>query len=101
MGAKELQPNLAEESDENLIQYIRETASTGYHHVGTCSMGSAENAAAVVDSQLRVHGLHGLRIADGSVMPSILAGNTNAACIMIGERCADFLRQAARLDAAA
>lgn len=105
MGTKALQPklapNLAEESDEALIQYVRETASTGYHHVGTCRMGAADDRAAVVDSELRVHGLRGLRIADGSVMPSILSGNTNAACIMIGERCADFLTQAARLDAAA
>ncbi len=101
LGAKELQPNLKEESDEVLVDYIRETASTGYHHVGTCRIGRADDAAAVVDSELRVHGLHGLRIADGSVMPSILSGNTNAACIMIGERCADFLAQAARVDAAA
>jgi choline dehydrogenase len=101
LGSKELQPDLTNESDEALIQYIRETASTGYHHVGTCRMGAADDAGAVVDSELRVHGIKGLRIADGSVMPSILSGNTNAACIMIGERCADFLAGAAHMDAAA
>jgi choline dehydrogenase len=101
MDIKTLQPNLDAAGDSELIQYIRETASTGYHHVGTCRMGAATDAAAVVDSELRVHGVRGLRIADGSVMPSILSGNTNAACIMIGERCADFLGKAARLNAAA
>lgn len=96
LGNKELQPNLAEESDDALIQYIRETSSTGYHHVGTCRMGGDGDAAAVVDSQLRVRGVGRLRIADGSVMPSILSGNTNAACIMIGERCSEFITTAAR-----
>ena len=100
-GITELQPDLEKAGDDELIQYIRETASTGYHHVGTCRIGAADDAAAVVDPELRVHGLRGLRIADGSVMPTILSGNTNAACIMIGERCAEFLSRAARLDAAA
>ena len=64
-------------------------------------MGATDNAGSVVDSQLRVIGVNGLRIADGSVMPTILAGNTNAACIMIGERCADFIAHQAQVDAAA
>jgi choline dehydrogenase len=70
-------------------QYVRETAITYHHQVGTCKMGT--DAAAVVDPQLRVHGLEGLRVADASVMPSVTTGNTNAPSIMIGERAADFL----------
>lgn len=95
LGNRELQPNLADESDEALIAYVRETASTGYHHIGTCRMGAVTDGSAVVDSELRVHGIGRLRIADGSIMPAITSGNTNAACIMIGERCAEFLAKAA------
>ena len=60
-----------------------------HHPVGTCRMGS--DAGAVVDPQLRVNGIKGLRVADASVMPSIIGGNTNAPCVMIGERGADFV----------
>jgi len=88
---EELHPRLGKESDEAIIRHIRETATTGYHHVGTCRMGHDE--LAVVDPQLRVRGLSRLRVADGSVMPSIISGNTNSVCIMIGERCADLLQQ--------
>ena len=95
MGAVEVEPGLAEESDEALLDYIKANASTGYHHVGTCRMGSSEDANAVVDPQLRVRGIGKLRIADGSIMPTIPSGNTNAVCIMIGEKCADMIRQAA------
>ena len=54
-------------------------------------MGPASNPMAVVDHELRVHGLGGLRIADASIMPTVVSGNTNAACIMIGEKCADMM----------
>ena len=94
-GTEPRQPNLSDESDQGLEDYIRATASTGYHHVGTCRMGAADDDRAVVDPLLRVRGIGKLRIADGSVMPSITSGNTNAACIMIGERCADMIRSAA------
>ncbi|NDB17320.1 MAG: alcohol dehydrogenase, partial [Gammaproteobacteria bacterium] len=60
-----------------------------YHPVGTCRMGS--DPAAVVDPQLRVQGIAGLRVADASVMPTLISGNTHAACVMIGERAAAFL----------
>ncbi|MEM8502342.1 MAG: GMC family oxidoreductase N-terminal domain-containing protein [Cyanobacteria bacterium P01_D01_bin.1] len=70
-------------------QYIRQNASTVWHPVGTCKMG--HDVQAVVDPQLRVHGIEGLRIADASVMPTIPSGNTNAACIMIGEKAADLI----------
>ncbi|WP_109356277.1 GMC family oxidoreductase [Sphingorhabdus sp. EL138] len=81
------------ESDDDLEAEIRGRADTVYHPVGTCRMGS--DAGAVVDTELRVNGLEGLRVADASIMPSLISGNTNAPSIMIGERAADFMKQAA------
>ena len=75
-----------------LRDYIRATGVSNLHPVGTC-MGREVDA--VVDPQLRVHGVAGLRVADASIMPSIVAGNTNAPSIMIGEKCADMVKQAA------
>lgn len=76
-------------SDEDLIEHIKKTLETLYHPVGTCRMGNGENS--VVNNKLQVHGIENLRIADASIMPDIISGNTNAACIMIGERAADFI----------
>jgi choline dehydrogenase len=73
----------------NLRDYIRSHASTVWHPVGTCKMGHDRDA--VVDPQLRVHGIEGLRVADASVMPTIVSGNTNTACVMIGEMAADLV----------
>ncbi|MEL7022780.1 MAG: GMC family oxidoreductase N-terminal domain-containing protein [Pseudomonadota bacterium] len=79
------------ESDEALCETIRERADTIYHPVGTCRMG--KDTASVVDPFLNVRGVTGLRVADASVMPSIVSGNTNLPTIMIGERAADFIRR--------
>ncbi len=76
--------------DDALIDIIRSRADTVYHPVGTARMGTDD--AAVCDPQLRVRGVDGLYIADASVMPRLVSGNTNAPSIMIGERCADFVR---------
>ena len=76
-------------TDKQFDQYIRETGYTVHHPVGTCRMGSDNGA--VVDPQLRVNGIKGLRIADASVMPSIIGGNTNAPTVMIGERGARMI----------
>lgn len=81
-------------SDADLIQALRARADTVYHPVGSCRMGRDE--AAVCDPRLKVHGLDNLWIADASVMPSIVSGNTHAATVMIGERAADFIRAEAR-----
>ena len=74
-----------------LLRYVRDNASTVWHPAGTCRMGPGEDA--VVDADLRVHGLTGLRVADASVMPTITTGNTNAATIMIGRRAAELILQ--------
>ena len=85
----EVQPGGQTESDEEILSFIREQAETAYHPVGTCKMGS--DVMAVVDAELRVHGIDNLRVADGSIMPTLVSGNTNAACMMIGEKCADVV----------
>ncbi|WP_234263520.1 GMC family oxidoreductase [Hydrogenophaga sp. NFH-34] len=91
---QELTPGDAALSDEALEAYIRNSVSTIYHPVGTCKMGPASDPMAVVDATLKVHGLQGLRVADASIMPNIVGGNTAAPSMMIGERAADFMRSA-------
>ncbi|MBL8324388.1 MAG: GMC family oxidoreductase N-terminal domain-containing protein [Rubrivivax sp.] len=92
--SEELLPGPAAQSDEALIADIRRRAGTVFHPCGTCRMGP-EAEGAVVDAQLRVHGVQALRIVDASVFPTIPSGNTNAPAIMVGERGADLVLQAA------
>lgn len=80
------------DSDAEIIALLREGTDTVYHPVGSCKMGV--DAMAVVDPQLRVHGIEGLRVIDASVMPSVVSGNTNAPCIMMAEKAVDMMRQA-------
>ena len=82
------------EDDELLGHYVRLSLDSGYHPVGTARMGTADDAGAVVDEHLRVHGVEGLYVADASVMPSIVNCNTNLTSIMIGERLSDWLKAA-------
>ncbi|MBO9498232.1 MAG: GMC family oxidoreductase N-terminal domain-containing protein [Novosphingobium sp.] len=88
-GGIEVAPGPEVQSDDEIDDYIRRTGYTVHHPVGTCRMGS--DKAAVVDPQLRFNGIAGLRIADASVMPKVIGGNTNAPCVMIAERAADFI----------
>lgn len=78
-------------TDEQIDNYMSYLSGTHYHPVGTCKMGSDEQA--VVDARLRVHGIKGLRVVDASIMPTIVGGNTNAASIMIGERAAELIQE--------
>ena len=89
----EVRPGSGSASDEALIAHIRATGATAYHPVGSCRIGN-DATQSVVDPQLRVHGIQGLRVADASVMPSIASTNTNAICIAIGERAAGFILSA-------
>jgi len=90
----EVSPGPDAVSDEALERYIRAHAETIYHPVGTCRMGADDMA--VVDDQLRVHGVRGLRVVDASIMPTLIGGNTNAPAIMIGEKAAEMILQARR-----
>jgi choline dehydrogenase len=92
--AVELEPGKQIDSDMDILEYIARTGDPVHHLTGSCKMG--HDVMAVVDDQLRVHGINGLRIADASIMPEIVSGNTHAACVMIGERVADFIIQPAR-----
>jgi len=87
---KEIIPGVEVESDEALDEHIRATAGVTQHPVGTCTMGTGSNT--VVDPELKVHGIAGLRVIDASVMPTVPGGNTNAATIMIGEKASDMIR---------
>jgi len=79
--------------DDALERDIRRSADTEYHPSGTCRMGPAGDPQAVVDAQLRVHGLAALRVVDASIMPELTGGNTNAPTIMIAEKAADMIRR--------
>ena len=83
-------PGQQDPTDAEIVEHLRRHAQTLYHPVGTCAMGSGEHA--VVDPDLRVRGVEGLRVVDASVMPVVPRGNTNAPTIMIGERAADLIR---------
>jgi len=79
------------QSDEDLLESIRQRGTTTYHPAGTCKMGPPGDPLAVVNDELRVHGLEGLRVADASIMPRMISANLNAACLMIGEKASDLI----------
>src|SRR6202043_1716723 len=89
----ELAPGANRTTDDEILDWVKQAAETTYHPVGTCKMGS--DPMAVVDAQLHVHGIAGLRVADASIMPTLTSGNTNAPSIMIGEKAADMVLNAA------
>ena len=86
---EEIGPGPECQSDKDMVDWIKNNAETTYHPVGTCKMGS--DNFAVVDEELKVHGIKGLRVADASIMPTLTSGNTNAPSIMIGEKCAEMI----------
>jgi len=91
MVVNEERPGLECESDEDWMSYAAANGNSAYHPMGTCRMGPRSSPNTVVDHELRVHGIEGLRIADASIMPNMPSANTNAASIMIGEKCADMV----------
>jgi choline dehydrogenase len=99
LNPEEIAPGATAQSDGELLDFVARTAETTYHPVGTCRMG--HDPLAVVDDQLRVRGIANLRIADASIMPTLTSGNTNAPSIMIGEKCARMVLDAAKQQAAA
>lgn len=90
---EEIHPGSDCQSDEQIIEKVKEKVGLVYHPVGTCKMGT--DRMAVVDPQLRVHGLEGLRVVDASIMPRLISGNTNAPTIAIAEKAADLILEAA------
>lgn len=88
---RELAPGAGVRSDEDLSEYARRTANTVYHPAGTCRMGAAADPLAVVDPELRVRGVGRLRVADASIFPTMIGTNPCMTCMMIGEKCADFV----------
>jgi len=97
--AEEIAPGPQVQGDKEILEFIRNSGQITQHMVGTCRMGRDETA--VVDERLRVHGVRGLRIADASIMPTIISGNTSVPCMMIGEKCADMVLHDAAAGAAA
>jgi choline dehydrogenase-like flavoprotein len=95
LGGREFASSAAARSDEQIAEFIRNYADTIYHPVGSCRMGPGPGD--VVDAELRVHGMQGLRVVDASIMPSVVSGNTNAPVMMIAEKAVDLIRAAARL----
>ena len=91
-------PGADVQGDDGLLEHARRYGGSIFHPSGTCKMG--RDRMAVVDEQLRVIGLDGLRVADAAIMPTVVSGNTNAACIMIGEKAADLIRGVALARAA-
>jgi choline dehydrogenase len=85
-------PPASAQTDAELLACARERGGTAWHFMGTCKMGQANDPMAVVDSELRVLGLEGLRVVDASVMPAMTSGNTGAPTMMIAEKAADFIR---------
>ena len=87
----EMHPGTSRSSDADIDQFVRERSETCYHPCGTCKMGTDTDTHAVVDTQLRVRGIEGLRVVDASVMPTVVSGNLNGPTIMIAEKAADMI----------
>ena len=90
---REVKPGPETANDEALLEFCRNHGATIFHPSGTCAMGPDPRVGAVVDTRLRVHGVARLRVVDGSVMPTLVSGNTNAPVVMMAEKAADMIKQ--------
>ena len=93
---REVKPGPVADDDDALLEFARNNGATIFHPSGTCRMGPATDAMAVVDARFRVHGTAGLRVIDGSAMPTLVSGNTNAPVVMMAEKAVDMIREDAR-----
>ncbi len=101
IATQEIMPGAHVQTDEQILQFARAEGGSVYHPVGTCKMGAADDPMAVVDHELRVHGLHALRVVDASIFPNLISGNTHAPVVAVAERAADLIlveREQARAD---
>lgn len=94
--AREVKPGPEHQTDEELLEFVRNNGATIFHPAGTCKMGPDHDPLAVVDDRLRVRGVQSLRVVDCSVMPTIVSGNTNAPVVMMAEKAADMIREDAQ-----
>ena len=94
--AGEYRPGSAVVSDRDLFEFAKDTGGTIFHPSGTTRMGTADDARAVVDAELRVHGMNGLRVVDCGIMPTLVSGNTNVPVVMIAEKAAQIILADAR-----
>jgi choline dehydrogenase len=94
--AGEYRPGPAAATDDDLLEFAKNTGGTIFHPSGTCRMGPASDAMAVVDPELNVHGVGALRVVDCSIMPTLVSGNTNAPVVMIAEKAAEMILRDAR-----
>jgi choline dehydrogenase len=83
---------LERDNPAQIEQFLRDHSDTEYHPCGTCKMGPANDPLAVVNAELRVHGIQNLRVVDASIMPQLVSGNTNAPTIMIAEKASELIR---------
>ncbi len=91
IATTEIKPGAHVQTDEQILEYCRKEGSSVYHPVGTCKMGAASDPLAVVDNELRVHGLHALRVVDASIFPYLPSGNTHAPTVAVAEKAADLI----------
>ncbi|MBK8289452.1 MAG: GMC family oxidoreductase N-terminal domain-containing protein [Cellvibrionales bacterium] len=102
IATTEITPGAHVQTDEQILEYCRNEGGSVYHPVGTCKMGAANDASAVVDNELKVHGLHALRVVDASIFPNLVSGNTHAPTVAVAEKAADMIladREKNRADA--